>query len=118
VVHLALTLFQFFTHRRETRSIEILKAELQRNQAVPLEFLKVSLGIYTEAYENELRALKEMVEGIQVIRDRVRSYIIISTPPHFHRYLREEAEDLSRQLRDDCDKLMDAYNRNPSFSSR
>ncbi len=70
---LSVAVVQAIARRKDARDIEFLKAELDGQRETSSEFLRRYLEFQLEGKERELQAFKDILEKVQILREKVRS---------------------------------------------
>jgi hypothetical protein len=101
---LIVSLIQVIFHRRNTKIIENLKARLDRQGNLQGEYLRHYLEYVIEGKGRELEAFKDLLQHVQILRDKVRS--ITRNPDSF------DTTTLQRELRDLSQHIVESFARN------
>jgi hypothetical protein len=72
---LAIAIFQFFTQRRQSTSIEELKAQLSQQAAKETKYLEAYLNLVVEGRQQQSQAYGSILQGIQLLRDQIRNFL-------------------------------------------
>jgi hypothetical protein len=79
---LVLGLFQFFTQRRQSASIEQLKARLAQQSATEAKYLETYLNLVVEGRQQQAHAYGSLLQAIQLLRDKIRHFLM--QPESYH----------------------------------
>lgn len=71
----AIAIFQFFTQRRQSVSIEELKARLSQQAAKETKYLETYLNLVVEGRQQQSQAYGSILQGIQLLRDQMRNFL-------------------------------------------
>lgn len=103
-VALTVALLQAITHRKNSQSIESLKARLDHERELRSEYLRRYLEFLIEGKERELQAFKEMLQYVQAMRDKVRS--VIKNPTSY------DLQTLKDEIRKSSTEVVESFARN------
>jgi hypothetical protein len=80
---LVITVLQFFTQRRQSNSIEELKARLSQQTATQAKYLETYLNFTLEGRQAQTQAYASLLQAIQMLRDKMRQFL--EQPESYHR---------------------------------
>lgn len=72
---LVIAIFQLFTQRRQSASIEGLKARLSLQGVTQAKYLETYLNLVLEGRQQQTQAYAALLQGIQLLRDRMRNFL-------------------------------------------
>jgi Tfp pilus assembly protein FimT len=72
---LVIAVFQFFTQRRQSTSIEELKARLSQQGAAHAKYLETYLNLILEGRQQQTQAYASLLQAVQLMRDKMRSFL-------------------------------------------
>jgi hypothetical protein len=72
---LVIAVFQFFTQRRQSTSIEELKARLSQQGTKQAKYLETYLNLILEGRQQQNQAYASLLQGIQLLRDKIRNFL-------------------------------------------
>jgi len=72
---LAIAIFQFFMQRRQSISIEELRARLSQRTAKETKYLETYLNLVVEGRQQQSQAYGSILQGIQLMRDQIRNFL-------------------------------------------
>jgi hypothetical protein len=78
---LTVALIQVLIQRKNARSLEKLKATLDREKTLQAEYLKAYMTIIVDGQEQRIQAFKAVLQRVQLLRDKVRG--VLSEPESY-----------------------------------
>lgn len=109
-VSLLVALYQTMARRRDALDIEELKARLESEKETQGEYLRRYLEYMLEGKEHELTAFREMLKGVQALREKIRTLS--------HQSYSHDPTELSKELRQMAQELANCFAANQTFFSR
>jgi Tfp pilus assembly protein FimT len=79
---LVIAVFQFFTQRRQSTSIEELKAKLSQQGAMQAKYLETYLNLLNGGHQLQAQAYTSLLQGVQLLRDKIRNFL--QQPDSYH----------------------------------
>jgi hypothetical protein len=72
---LVLAVVQFFAQRKQSGSIEELKARLSQQGTTQAKYLETYLNLVLEGRQQQTQAYASLLQGIQLLRDKIRRFL-------------------------------------------
>ncbi|MGD0498066.1 MAG: hypothetical protein ABSC23_06485 [Bryobacteraceae bacterium] len=75
-VALGVALIQLFGQRKQARTLETLKLQLEKQKTEHSEYLKTYLKMRIDGQERQLQAFKGILQSVQLLRDKIKGVLL------------------------------------------